>query len=95
MEVRASEKYIPLMLSKVAQNCYELFAFWVFFYAFVVICLLFFKINSFKKSFYEHNQSVKRQIDYLSVMIWVQTVCKIYQLATKVAASKERVKTHK
>ena len=52
----------------------------------------FFKIDSFKKSFYEHNQSVKRRIDVLSVTIWVQTVCKVYQLATKVAASKLRVK---
>ena len=30
--------------------------------------------------------------DLLSVLIWFQTVCKGYQQATKVAASKERLK---
>ena len=30
----------------------------------------------------------------LSVLIWIQTVCKGYQQKTKVAASKERVNYH-
>ena len=32
--------------------------------------------------------------DILSVLIWVQTVCKGYQQMTKVATSKERVKKY-
>ena len=64
-------------------------------------CLLtfFFKINFFKKYFrntitLSECQTVWIQIktNILSVMIWVQTVCKGYQQRTKVAASKKRVK---
>ena len=54
---------------------------------------LFFKTNFFKKLFQEHYKSVKqfgsRSTDILSVMIWVQTVCKGYQQTTKFAASKK------
>ena len=46
----------------------------------------FFKINIFKNFYQEH---------YQSVLIWVQTVCKGYQQVTKVATSKQRVKTDK
>ena len=45
----------------------------------------FFKINLFKNFFQEHYQSVKQFGSYTI------TVCKGYQLTTKVAASKERV----
>ena len=34
---------------------------------------------------------IQIRTDILSVLIWVQTVCKQYQLTTKFAASKERV----
>ena len=61
--------------------------------------LIFFKINFFKKFFqgYYQCQTVWIQIrtDILSVMsvlIWVQTVCKGYQQTTKLDASKERFK---
>ena len=60
-------------------------------------CLLtFFKINFFKKFFLEHYQIVKQfwiqiRTDILSVLIWVQAVCKDYQQITSIAASKERV----
>ena len=56
-------------------------AHWVFFHTFVVICWLFFKINFFKKFLPKHCQMVWIQIrtDVLSVLIWVQTVCKVYQ----------------
>ena len=39
-------------------------------------------------------QTVRIQIgtDVMSVLVWVQTVYKIYQQMTKVAASKERVR---
>ena len=52
---------------------------------------------TFKKIFlHEHYQSVERKwiqirTDDLSVLIWVETVCKCYQQMTKVAASEERV----
>ena len=50
----------------------------------------------FKKFFQEHYQSqavwIQIKTDILSVLIWVQTVCKGYQLMTKATASKERVK---
>ena len=36
---------------------------------------------------------IQIRTDILSVLIWVQTVCKGYQQTTKVAARKERVKT--
>ena len=36
---------------------------------------------------------VQIRTDILSVLIWVQTLCKGYQQTTKVAASKERVKS--
>ena len=56
----------------------------------------FFKIIFFEKFFQEllsESQTVLIQIraDILSVLIWVQNVCKGYQQTTKVAASKERV----
>ena len=35
---------------------------------------------------------IQIRTDILSVLIWVQTVCKGYQQTTKVASSKERVK---
>ena len=35
---------------------------------------------------------IQIRTDILSVLMWVQTVCKGYQQTTKVAASKERVK---
>ena len=63
-------------------------------------CLLtFFKINFFQKKIsgtLSECQMVCIQIrtDILSVLIWVQTVCKGYQQTTKVTASKERVKFH-
>ena len=50
----------------------------------------FFNINFFKKFFKEHKQSVKK-LDH--ILILVQTVCRGYQETTKVAASKEKVKT--
>ena len=46
----------------------------------------------FKKFFLKHYQSVKQFRSILSVLIWVQTVCKGYQQVTKVATCKERVK---
>ena len=57
----------------------------------------FFQNLPFQKVFQEHYQSVKRfwihiRINVLSVLIWIQTFCKVYQQTTKVAASKERVK---
>ena len=47
-----------------------------------------------KRFFQEHYQGVKRfgSRSGRSVLIWVQTVCKVYQQTTEVAASKERVK---
>ena len=36
---------------------------------------------------------IQSRTDRMSVLIWVQTVCKGYQLTTKVTASKERGKT--
>ena len=54
-----------------------------------------FKINFFKKFFQEHYQCqtvwIRVRNDILSVLIWVQTVCKDYQQTIKVAASKESV----
>ena len=49
--------------------------------------LIFFKINFFEKFFQEYHQSVKKvwiQIrpEVMSGLIWVQTVCKSYQLMT-------------
>ena len=38
---------------------------------------------------------IQIRTDSLSVLIWVQTVCNGYQQTTKVATSKERVKTFK
>ena len=60
-------------------------------------CLLtFFKINFLKKNLGALSacQTVWIQIrtNILSVLIWVQTVCKGNQLTQKVAAIKERVK---
>ena len=60
----------------------------------------FFQINFSKKFFQEaltECQTVWIQIrtNILSVLIWVQTVCKGYQQTTKVDASEERVKNLK
>ena len=51
----------------------------------------FFKIIFFKKISQEHYQSVQNRTKALSVLIWVQTVCKGYQQTINVVASKERV----
>ena len=63
-----------------------------------VFCRFVFKISTFPKIFQEHYQSVKRFVTRsgptrLSVLIWIQTVCKGYQQLAKVAASRERVKS--
>ena len=51
----------------------------------------------FLKSSFQECQTfwIHIRTDVLSVLVWVQTVCKgyMYQLTTKVAASNERVKT--
>ena len=54
------------------------------FLRFFVFLLTFFKFIFFKKLFQEHSQNP------LSVLIWLQTVCKGNQQTTKVRASKER-----
>ena len=59
--------------------------------------LTFFSKSSLKKQLIqEHYKSVKRfgfqiKTDVLSVLTWVQTVCKGYQQMAKVAASKDKV----
>ena len=54
--------------------------------------LTFFQINFFKKIFQEHYQNwVQIRTDIMSVLIWVQTVCKGYQQTTKVATNRKRV----
>ena len=56
--------------------------------------LAFFKISFFKKKSgtLSECQTIWTQIrtDIMSVLIWVQTICKGYQRTTKVVASKER-----
>ena len=78
-------------------NTHELFACWVIFDDFLSSAdffqnYLFQKILSGTLS---ECQTVWIQVrtDILSVLIWVQTVCKGYQQTTKFTASKERVKT--
>ena len=39
----------------------------------------------------EHHQGMQIRTDILSVLIWVRTVCKGYQVTINVAASKKRV----
>ena len=62
--------------------------------------LTFFKINFFQK-FLSGTLSecetllIQIRTDYLSVLIWFQTVYKGYQQMIKVAAGKERVKIQK
>ena len=58
--------------------------------------LTFFKLTFFKKTILgtlSEWQTIWIQIrtDAMSVLIWVQTVCKDYQQTTIIAASKERV----
>ena len=61
-----------------------------------MLLLSFFKINFFQNNLsgtlLSESQKVWIQIrtDILSVLIWVQTVCKGYLLKTNVAASKEK-----
>ena len=62
---------------------FSLFACWVIFHAFVVICWLFF----FKQFFLELYESVKR-VGSITSNILIQTVCEGYQQMTKVVASK-------
>ena len=63
-----------------------------------LLIFFFFKINFFKKilsrSLVSECQTVwiKTKTDFLSVLIWVQTVCTAYQQMTIKAASKDRVK---
>ena len=68
-----------------------------YFFIFLLSAVFFFKFNFFKKFFQEllsECQTVCIQIrtDILSVLIWVQTVCKGYQQMTNIATCKERVK---
>ena len=54
------------------------------------------KINFFKKLFQEYHQSVKTvwthiRPNKMSGLVWVQTVCRVYQQTIKVATSRERV----
>ena len=56
----------------------------------------FFKVNLFQKNIsgiLSECQTVwiQSRIDVLSILIWVQTVCKGYQQMTKVDASKEKI----
>ena len=73
---------------------------WVIFPCFCCPLLIFFSKLTFLKIFSERYQSVRQfgsksgltdRTYVLSVLIWVQTVCKGYQQMTKVAASKEVV----
>ena len=65
-----------------------------------VVNQYFFKINFYQKIFQEHFQNAKwfgfrsDRINVLSVLIWVQIVCKGYQQTTKVSACKERGKKY-
>ena len=85
--------YGPAHKNLVLAAHFQFFACWVIFRAFVVT---FFTINFLEKTI-SRTLSVCQTIwiqirtDILSVLIWVQAVCKDYQLMTKVAASKERV----
>ena len=59
----------------------------------------FFQNQHFQKSSFRNTirecQTLWIQIrkDRMSVLIWVQTVCKVYQQTTAIIASKERIKT--
>ena len=72
---------------------------WVIFHALLSSAYYFSKSTFLKKIFREHYlaecQTVWIQIrtDILSVLIWIQTVCKGYQRMTKVAAGKKRFKS--
>ena len=48
-------------------------------------------VNTFRNTIRVSNIWIQIRTDVLSVLIWIQTVCKGYQQKTKVAASKERV----
>ena len=65
-----------------------LLACWVILHAFYVSPAEFFKIYIFKEFFWEYDQCqtlrIQIRTDILSVLIWVQTVCKGYQQTTKV-----------
>ena len=68
------------------------FACWVIFNAFVVVCG--FQNHVFQKKSFRTTIRVSKQFEFRSEdQCSVQTVFKVYQQATKVAASKERVKT--
>ena len=75
----------------------KLFACWVIFHDLIVVCWIFSKLTFFKKISGKLSECktvcIQIRTDILSVLIWVQTLCKGYQQTTKVAASKERVKT--
>ena len=67
-------------------------------FAFLTLCMLakfswanFFQKNYFRNCIIVSNGLDQVRTDILSVFIWIQTVCKVYQQTTKVAASKERV----
>ena len=64
------------------------------FHAFVVICGIFFHFQKILSGTLSQCQTVWIQIRtyVLSVLIWIQTICKVYQQTTKVTTSKERVK---
>ena len=55
--------------------------------------MLTFPINFFQK-FLSGTIVIQIRSNLLSVLIWVQTVCKCFQQTTKVAACTERVETH-
>ena len=60
------------------------FATWEIFQAFLssAVCFLFFKINFCKKFFQQYHLSLKHngsRLDFLSGLIWVQSVCKGHQ----------------
>ena len=49
-------------------------------------------LKKIRNTIRESNGLIQIRTDVLSVLIWVQTICKGYQQTTKVAADKERVK---
>ena len=72
-------------------TCFTVFACWVFFHAFHIICWLF-KINFFKRFFQEHVRMSNILDTYtLWVMIYVQTVCKGYQQTTKLLFTRKEL----
>ena len=70
----------------------------VFFQAFIVICWLFTKLTFSKNSSGTVSDRVSNGLNpdqdhnVVWVLVWVQAVCKCYQLMAKLATSKERVK---